>query len=107
MFKEFFSNQFYLLKYLVRWSVIVIPVAIAIGSMVALFLCLLGWAIHFRFGHTWLLYLLPLAGVVIHLLYTNGTANLPNGAITLLSTRSINPARVCLNGWHRLFWLLL
>jgi H+/Cl- antiporter ClcA len=69
MFKKFFSNQFHLLKYLVRWSVIVIPVAIAIGSMVALFLWLLGWAIHFRFGHTWLLYLLPLAGVVIHLLY--------------------------------------
>jgi H+/Cl- antiporter ClcA len=26
-------------------------------------------AIHFRFAHTWLLYLLPLAGVVIHLVY--------------------------------------
>jgi H+/Cl- antiporter ClcA len=69
MFKKFLSNQFALLKYLVRWSVIVIPVAIAIGSMVALFLWLLNWAIHFRFGHTWLLYLLPLAGVCIHFMY--------------------------------------
>ncbi|WP_238989386.1 voltage-gated chloride channel family protein [Mucilaginibacter terrigena] len=45
------------------------PVAVAIGSMVAFFLWLLSWAIHFRFAHTWLLYLLPAAGAVIHLLY--------------------------------------
>jgi H+/Cl- antiporter ClcA len=44
-------------------------VAIAIGGVVALFLWLLDWAIHFRFAHTWLLYLLPLAGIVIHLVY--------------------------------------
>nr|WP_294948384.1 voltage-gated chloride channel family protein [uncultured Mucilaginibacter sp.] len=69
MYKKFFSNQFHLLKYFIRWFVIIFPVAVAIGSMVALFLWLLGWAIHFRFGHTWLLYLLPAAGVVIHLLY--------------------------------------
>ncbi|OOQ58642.1 voltage-gated chloride channel family protein [Mucilaginibacter pedocola] len=69
MFKNFFSNQVSLLKYLIRWSVIVMPVAVAIGSMVALFLWLLSWAIHYRFAHTWLLYLLPLAGIIIHLLY--------------------------------------
>ena len=69
MFKKSFSNQFHLLKYFVRWSVIIIPVSIAIGSVIALFLWLLGWAIHFRFAHTWLLYLLPAAGVVIHFMY--------------------------------------
>lgn len=37
--------------------------------MVALFLWLLNWAIHFRFAHAWFLYLLPAAGVAIHLLY--------------------------------------
>jgi len=69
MFKNFFSKQVSLLSYLIRWTLISIPVAVAIGSMVALFLWLLNWAIHFRFAHTWLLYLLPAAGVVIHLLY--------------------------------------
>jgi H+/Cl- antiporter ClcA len=69
MFKNIFSKQFSILQYLIRWTVITIPIAIAIGSMVALFLWLLNLAIHFRFQHTWLLYLLPVAGVLIHLLY--------------------------------------
>jgi H+/Cl- antiporter ClcA len=46
-----------------------IPVAVTVGAVVAFFLWLLNWAIHFRFAHTWLLYLLPLAGIVIHLVY--------------------------------------
>ena len=37
--------------------------------MVALFLVLLQLAIHWRFMHPWLLFLLPFAGVVIHYLY--------------------------------------
>ncbi|MDB5063410.1 MAG: voltage-gated chloride channel protein, partial [Mucilaginibacter sp.] len=69
MFKNIFSKQLSLFKYLIRWTLISIPVAFAIGSMVAFFLWLLSWAIHFRFQHTWLLYLLPVAGIVIHLLY--------------------------------------
>ncbi|MGI4729709.1 MAG: voltage-gated chloride channel family protein [Janthinobacterium lividum] len=47
----------------------VTPVAILIGSMVAFFLWLLGWGIHYRFAHPWLLYLLPFAGVLIHFIY--------------------------------------
>lgn len=69
MFKKFFSNQFSLIAYSFRWTLIVLPTAIAIGSTVAFFLWLLNWAIHFRFTHTWLLYLLPVAGVAIHFLY--------------------------------------
>lgn len=69
MFKNFVSKQVSLLKYLIRWTLISIPAAIAIGSVVALFLWLLNLATHFRFAHTWLLYLLPAAGLVIHLLY--------------------------------------
>ncbi|RYD89842.1 MAG: voltage-gated chloride channel protein, partial [Sphingobacteriales bacterium] len=69
MVKKLFSQHYSTLKYLIRWSVIAIPVAIAIGSMVALFLWLLHLATNFRFTHSWLLYLLPVGGVVIHLLY--------------------------------------
>ena len=69
MFKNIISKQLNLFSYLVRWALMSIPLAIAIGSVVAFFLWLLSWATHFRFGHTWLLYLLPLAGIAIHLLY--------------------------------------
>jgi H+/Cl- antiporter ClcA len=67
--KVFSAEHYGILKYLIRWTLLVIPVAIAIGSMVALFLWLLSTAIHFRFTHTWLLYLLPVAGVLIHFIY--------------------------------------
>ncbi len=69
MLKKFFSVQFSILFYVLRWVAIVVPVAIIIGSVVAFFLWLLNLAIHYRFAHPWLLYLLPSAGVVIHLSY--------------------------------------
>ncbi len=43
--------------------------AVLIGGVVALFLWLLNWAIHFRFAHKWLLYVLPFAGLLIHIIY--------------------------------------
>jgi H+/Cl- antiporter ClcA len=63
------SEHFSILKYAIRWTLLILPVAIAIGSLVALFLWLLNGAIHFRFQHTWLPFLLPLAGVLIHFIY--------------------------------------
>src|SRR5438874_1142267 len=65
----FTSPYFLILNHLVRWTLLTIPVAISIGAVVALFLWLLSLAIHFRFAHTWLLYLLPLAGIAIHFVY--------------------------------------
>lgn len=67
--KLFTSEQFLILKRQLRWTLIIIPIAVVIGSMVALFLWLLSLAIHFRFKTPWLLYLLPLAGVLIHFIY--------------------------------------
>ena len=60
---------FFVAKHLFRWTLLVLPVALTTGSLVALFLWLLDRAIRFRFGHAWLLYLLPLAGILIYLLY--------------------------------------
>ncbi|MDA9555417.1 voltage-gated chloride channel family protein [Pelobium sp.] len=60
---------FQLLKYFFKWLILTAPVALAIGSMVALFLWLLNQAIFYRFSHTWLLFLLPFAGLLIHFLY--------------------------------------
>jgi H+/Cl- antiporter ClcA len=67
--KKIQSEHYTILKQLIRWTLLIIPVAIAIGSTVALFLWLLTYAIHFRFKHTWLLYLLPVAGMLIHFIY--------------------------------------
>lgn len=57
------------LNHLIRWTLLILPVAITIGTVVAFFLWLLAAAIHLRFEHKWLLFLLPVAGVVIHLIY--------------------------------------
>ncbi len=54
---------------LIRWTVIIIPVSIIVGSLVALFLWLLEEVTTIRQQHDWLLYLLPLAGVLIYFLY--------------------------------------
>lgn len=62
-------EHFSILKHLFRWTIIIIPIAIVIGSMVALFLWLLHSAIHFRFENKYLLYLLPFAGLLIHFVY--------------------------------------
>ncbi|WP_256007448.1 voltage-gated chloride channel family protein [Pedobacter deserti] len=67
---KFRSEHLAIMKYALRWTLLIVPAAIAIGSSVALFLWLLHWATQFRFQHTWLLFLLPVAGLLIHLLYT-------------------------------------
>lgn len=58
-----------IIRYLIKWTALTLPVGLAVGSMVALFLWLLNWAVFFRFDHAWLLFLLPVSGVVIHFLY--------------------------------------
>lgn len=62
--------QYYaILKQLLRWTILVFPTAVITGSVIALFLWLLNLAIHYRFAHQWLLFLLPLAGVAIYFIY--------------------------------------
>lgn len=64
---------------LLRWTVLVIPVAIIVGSLVALFLWLLEMVTHLRMQHEWLLFGLPLAGVLIYWLYRIGGKNAEKG----------------------------
>jgi len=63
------KNQFQQVYRFIRLILLIIPISAIIGSIVALFLWLLTLSIHFRFAHPWLLYLLPLAGVLIHFIY--------------------------------------
>jgi H+/Cl- antiporter ClcA len=62
-------EQRYILKYTIKWFLLVLPVAFLAGSMVALFLYLLDLVTVFRWGNEWLLFLLPVAGVTITMLY--------------------------------------
>ncbi len=62
-------DQLALLRYALKWVLIAVPVGAAIGSAVALFLWSLEGATDFRHHHTWLLFLLPVGGVGIGLMY--------------------------------------
>lgn len=63
------TRKFPILNFFLRWTCLIVPVGITVGSMVALFLAVLHWAINYRFEHPWLLFLLPVGGVVIHFIY--------------------------------------
>ncbi len=67
-FKQSFE-QIFIFSHLLRWTLLTIPVALPVGSIVAFFLWLLDKATITRFEYPWLLFLLPLAGIFIFLLY--------------------------------------
>lgn len=52
-----------------RWAVILVPMAAVVGSLCAAFLWSLDIATKARFSHPWLLFLLPVGGFAIGLLY--------------------------------------
>jgi H+/Cl- antiporter ClcA len=64
-----FKALYLILRQLIRWVLLIVPIAFLIGSVVAFFLSMLSAAIHFRFNHNWLLFLLPVAGLLIHFIY--------------------------------------
>jgi H+/Cl- antiporter ClcA len=64
---------------LLRWTVIIIPVSLIVGSLVALFLWLLDQVTVLRIHNGWLLWLLPIAGILIHFLYKKLGSNTEAG----------------------------
>ena len=52
-----------------RWLALIVPMAMAVGSSCAFFLWSLDAVTAVRFDHPWLLYLLPVAGVAVGLVY--------------------------------------
>ena len=66
---KYFQQQINIAKQLLRWTVIIFPVSISIGLLVAFFLWLLDIATAMRWQHLWLIFLLPLAGILIAWLY--------------------------------------
>ncbi|WP_316840551.1 chloride channel protein [Pedobacter gandavensis] len=64
-----FLNQDTILSYLLKWTILSLLVGAAAGTLSALFLSLLNLATDFRTSHPQLIYLLPVAGFFIGLLY--------------------------------------
>lgn len=62
-------EQFYIAKHLLRWSILIFPVSISIGLLVALFLWLLDIVTNARWQHLWIIFFLPLAGILISWVY--------------------------------------
>lgn len=57
-----FGLRFQQIRSLAKWIVIVAPMAVAVGSLVALFLWSLDRATELRFEFTWLIFFMPVAG---------------------------------------------
>ena len=66
-FKSF--EQIGITWFLIRWTLLAIPVAIIVGSLVAFFLWSLEEVTNLRLRYPWLLAFLPAAGVLIYYLY--------------------------------------
>ncbi|MGD8173776.1 voltage-gated chloride channel family protein [Vibrio sp. TRT 21S02] len=64
---------------ILRWTALITPVAIIVGALNAFFLWLLSYATDVRNGNMWLIYFLPLAGVVIVYCYRNLGKNSEGG----------------------------
>lgn len=52
-----------------RWTILLVPMSAAVGTLCAAFLWSLDAATHGRFDHPWLIFLLPLGGGAVGLLY--------------------------------------
>jgi H+/Cl- antiporter ClcA len=62
-------EQLNIAKELLRWTLLIFPVSISVGLLVAFFLWLLDVATKMRWQHMWLIFLLPMAGIFISWLY--------------------------------------
>ncbi len=90
--------QFPLLTYLVKWLLLSGIAGACIGSASALLLVSLNWATDYRENHLWIIALLPLAGLVIGLMYhyLAGTASRGNNFLIeeIRSPHDIIPFRM-------------
>jgi len=62
-------EQIRIARYLLYWTLLILPVSIITGSLVAFFLWLLDIVTQLRWNNLWLIFGLPIAGVFITLLY--------------------------------------
>ncbi|HVK47689.1 MAG TPA: voltage-gated chloride channel family protein [Pseudobacter sp.] len=66
-------------RHLLRWTLFCIPLSFFVGSLVALFLWLLDEATNLHWQYPWLLFLLPVSGVLIWFMYKYSGRNAEAG----------------------------
>jgi H+/Cl- antiporter ClcA len=84
-FNHFF-NQFPTVPYLLKWILITALLGTLVGTASALFLFSLQWATLIREQHMWLIGLLPIAGLLIGLLYHYYGKDIEGGNNILIDT---------------------
>lgn len=65
----YFHHRFQQFRSLFKWILLVVPMAVVVGSLCALFLWSLDKATAVRFDHPWLIFLMPVAGFLMVLVY--------------------------------------
>ncbi len=63
------QKNFRLVQRAIKWTLILLPLGIAVGSAVAFFLWSLDWVTQYRWQHPGILFLLPVAGVILGIIY--------------------------------------
>lgn len=63
------SDQASLIRYVSKWIILTLIISLAAGTLSAIFLAALSLVTIFRDHHTWLLWLLPIAGLIIGFVY--------------------------------------
>lgn len=81
-----FLNKDSVARYLLKWTILCLLTGLAAGTLSALFLTMLNLATDFREGHSYLLYLLPLAGLLIGLLYYHSGKEVERGNNLIFDT---------------------
>ncbi|NLS15438.1 voltage-gated chloride channel family protein [Rhizobium sp. P40RR-XXII] len=65
----YFHHRFQQFRSLFKWILLVVPMAVVVGSLCALFLWSLDEATTARFEYPWLIFLMPVAGFLMVLVY--------------------------------------
>jgi H+/Cl- antiporter ClcA len=81
-----FFRHYPSLPYIIKWLLISLLVGILAGSTSAFFLRTLDLVTSFRESHTWIIALLPLAGLLVGLMYYNFGKNVEAGNNLLIDT---------------------
>lgn len=76
---KFYIEQFYIANELLHWVLLIFPVAVVVGLLVAFFLWLLDMATAARWQHLWIIFLLPIAGIFITWIYNRFGKNAAAG----------------------------
>lgn len=85
-FAKSFNNKYPSYLFLLKWLLLSFTIAVFIGSASALFLKSLFWATNLRENHVWLIGLLPIAGLLVGIVYYKLGQNVEAGNNLIIDT---------------------